>query len=60
MIDVTQPAQVLSRIRDDPPLVPNITNLVAMDLAANSLRVLEQNFPEHEVTAQARNFHVTQ
>lgn len=37
MIDVTPPAEVLARIRTQAPLVHNITNLVAMDLAANTL-----------------------
>ncbi|MEX0922905.1 MAG: hydroxyethylthiazole kinase [Rhodovibrionaceae bacterium] len=37
MIDVTPPAEVLLRIRDQAPLIHNITNLVAMDLAANTL-----------------------
>jgi hydroxyethylthiazole kinase len=40
MIDVTPPAEILGRIRAESPLVHNITNLVAMDLAANSLLAL--------------------
>lgn len=40
-------------------LVKSYRILGLEDLAANSLRVLEQNFPEHEVTAQARSFQVT-